>query len=179
MYLDVENNVTVLEEAEKWYEVLQFLYDKWKADAENWNVCACACFEYWYIMTCFDPQAQYAKQITLSECYQRLNEMAAYGLKHFYHKAAFCAILGYCITLFPYFFSELEDCRSVNRAESFGMRLIDRSKEMKPDDQEIAAIHAIIHGASYRYKSESGELKKWKDAEITSYFMSIISSSNN
>lgn len=103
-FIDIEE-VSLLEQEEKWEEIRVLLYNKWKSNMNDLDVLIRLSTECWYVLSfwdiCIDNHS-----LNYDIFIQNLRETYVYGLKNFSDNSKFLWIFGYMIELFPYYFGD-------------------------------------------------------------------------
>lgn len=122
-----------LEQAERWEEAVDFLYQRWQNDRNDVQKLCMLLFECWSVL--IDPRSDdRSEQRLYMFCQKRLTEVTEYGMEKFDSDPLFLWMAGYCISLFPFLFHREEKSGEEEKWDKKGEELLLRATKIAPDN---------------------------------------------
>lgn len=131
IFLDVYG-LLELEQAEKWYEATEMLYNLWRKDKTNLGKLCRLISECWYVLSEWDCIQK--DDLSFDAFKKIMAETTQYGLVHFNSNPDFLWLIGYMISMFPFLFYEDGSDDLYIRWEKKGKEMLLRSTQLAPDN---------------------------------------------
>ncbi|MEA4831881.1 MAG: hypothetical protein VB118_04590 [Oscillospiraceae bacterium] len=170
-----------LEQAEKWGEAGELLYDLWYNDKSNATKLCRILSECWYELTEWDCCIQ-NKNLSFDSFKETLINITQYGLTHFNTNGNFLWMTGYMISLFPYLFYNGEADGLYSEWEERGKDMLLLATQIEPENLISRMLYLGAQGDSDKYSTVKTKLAPYlKDffpgsTAIEDYFKDILSS---
>lgn len=153
VFIDV-HGLLELEQAGKWYEATDMLYNLWSRDKTNIRKLCRLISECWYVLSewsCIQNDG-----LSFGAFKKIMLEATQYGLAHFDSNPDFLWLIGYMISLFPYLFYEGDSNDSYIQWEQRGKEMLLRSTQLAPNN----LIARVLYLGSQRESAEYLAVKR-------------------
>lgn len=146
-----------LEQAGKWEEAKDILYDLWRNDKYNIDKLCRLISECWYVLSLWEIVTK-KDESSFHSFKLPLLEATRFGLVHFNSHPQFLWMVGYMISLFPYLFYEEDQDSLYEDWERTGKKMLRYSTQIMPEDSIAKVLYLGTERESAQYISEKNKL---------------------